>query len=132
MIAAYRIGELPKYLKEMKIREAEKMRLESLIDPNCPPGHTLLCEVDRLESLNIAKKSKFDNLILYRKPEFYNIFISVYPEYQDLINELNRMPMTSRTLRVRNRQIAIERELNQLDDTIQIFSRPKVYVKNEE
>lgn len=56
-MTAYRIGELPKYLKEMKIKEAEKAHLESLIDPNCPPGHSLLCEVDRLASLGIAKKS---------------------------------------------------------------------------
>lgn len=52
-------------------------------------------------------------------------------EYQDLINDLNRLPMTSQTLRVRNRQIEIERELRQLDETIQIFSRSKVYVRIE-
>lgn len=40
--------------------------------------------------------------------------------------------MTSKTLRVKNRQIEIERELRQLDDTIQIFSRSKVYVKNDQ
>lgn len=39
--------------------------------------------------------------------------------------------MTSKTLRVRNREIEIEKELRQLDDTIQIFSRAKVYVKND-
>lgn len=42
------------------------------------------------------------------------------------------MPLTSQTLRTRNRQIEIEKELRQLDHTIQIFSRSKVYVKNEE
>lgn len=41
----------------MKIKEAEKNRLESLIDVNCPPGHIVLSEEDRLDALNIAKKS---------------------------------------------------------------------------
>lgn len=43
----------------MKIREAEKNRLDLLIDINCPPGHTVLSESERIESLDIAKKSNF-------------------------------------------------------------------------
>lgn len=57
LITAYRVGELPNYLKEMKIKEAEKNRLESLIDVNCPAGHIVLSEEDRLDAFNIAKKS---------------------------------------------------------------------------
>lgn len=56
--SAYRVGELPKYLKEMKIKEAEKNRLDAMIDINCPPGHIVLSEEERLESLNIAQRSK--------------------------------------------------------------------------
>lgn len=41
------------------MKEAEKNRLESLIDVNCPPGHIVLSEEDRIEALNIAKKSNF-------------------------------------------------------------------------
>lgn len=52
-----------------------------------------------------------------------------FTEYKDLINDLNRLPMTSQTLRVRNCQIEIEKELRQLDETIQICSRSKVYVR---
>lgn len=106
--AGYRVGKLPKYLIEMKEREAEKCRLDAIVDPNCPPGHTVLSEEERLDTLNIAHKKQ-----------------------QDLIDELNRMPMASRTLRVRNRQIEIEKELNNLDDIVKIFSRLKVYVKTE-
>lgn len=108
MYAGYRMGKLPKYLVEMKEREAEKCRLDAIVDPNCPPGHTALSEEERLDTLSIAHKKQ-----------------------QDLIDELNRMPMSSRTLRVRNRQIEIEKELNKLDDIVKIFSRLKVYVKNE-
>lgn len=54
---AYRKGEIPKYLKEMKSREEERNRLMALVDVNCPPGHTVLTESERLESLQIAKQS---------------------------------------------------------------------------
>lgn len=54
-----------------------------------------------------------------------------FTEYQDLIDELNHMPLSSKTLRIRNRKIEIEKELRQLDYTIQIFSRSRVYVKDE-
>lgn len=43
----------------MKFREEERSRLESLVDINCPPGHTVLSESERLESLDIAQKSEF-------------------------------------------------------------------------
>lgn len=42
------------------------------------------------------------------------------------------MPLTSTTLRIRNRKIEIEKELRQLEHTIQIFSRSRVYVKNDD
>lgn len=58
--------------------------------------------------------------------------LNMLSEYQDLIDELNHMPLTSETLRTRNRQIEIEKELRKLDQTIQIFSRSRVYVKNED
>lgn len=43
----------------MKSREEERNRLISLVDVNCPPGHTVLTENERLESLNIAEKSLY-------------------------------------------------------------------------
>lgn len=108
IFVGYQMGKLPKYLVEMKERDAEKYRLDSKVDPNCPPDHTVLSEEERLDTLNIA-----------------------HTKVQDLIDELNRMPMTSQTMRIKNRQIEIEKELNKLDNIVKIFSRPKVYVKSE-
>lgn len=54
---AYRIGEIPKYLKDMKEKIAEKSRLDALVDPHCPPDHIALTDDERLEALDIAKKS---------------------------------------------------------------------------
>lgn len=42
------------------------------------------------------------------------------------------MPFTSQTLRQRNRKIEIEKSLDELEKTIQIFSKPKIYVKESE
>lgn len=42
----------------MKLKEIERNRLISQVDLNCPPGHTALSEAERLESLDIAQKSK--------------------------------------------------------------------------
>ncbi|XP_030377988.1 uncharacterized protein LOC115626699 [Scaptodrosophila lebanonensis] len=47
-------------------------------------------------------------------------------KYNDLIQEYNRLPVSAATLRVRNRKIAIERELDDLDYTIHMFDQPNV------
>lgn len=52
--------------------------------------------------------------------------------FELLIRELNKLPMTSETLRVRQRKMDIEKELIKLEDSIRIFSRAKVYVKIED
>lgn len=52
-----------------------------------------------------------------------------FPGFKLLVDELNRLPMTAETLRVRNRKILIEKELRELEKNIRIFSRTKVYVK---
>jgi hypothetical protein len=49
--------------------------------------------------------------------------------FKELVDDLNRLPMTAETLRVRNRKIAIEKELRTLEINIRVFSRTKVYVK---
>lgn len=39
------------------------------------------------------------------------------------------MPMSSQTMRVKQRKMEIDQELNRLEESIRIFSKPKVYVK---
>lgn len=55
---AYRKGEIPRYLREMKKQTLELQRIQSEIDVNCPPGHVCLTEEERLEALEIANLSK--------------------------------------------------------------------------
>lgn len=42
------------------------------------------------------------------------------------------MPMTAETLRIRRRKIEIDKELDSLEASIRLFSRPKIYVKYDE
>ncbi|XP_061392756.1 uncharacterized protein LOC133328223 [Musca vetustissima] len=96
---------LPRYLEKEKREKEEERQREMSRDPNCPLGHYAISEDERLAALNAAEK-KMESLVL----------------------ELNRMPMTTETLRIRRRKVEIEKELLQLESDIRIFSKPKVYV----
>lgn len=64
---------------------------------------------------------------------FYFLIPSLlHTGYQQLIEELNKMSMTSQTMKLKNRKMEIDKELNKLEDNIRTFSRPKVYVKVDE
>lgn len=52
------MGEVPRYLREMKQKTQEQQRLVSEIDVNCPPGHVGLSENERQEALEFANLSK--------------------------------------------------------------------------
>lgn len=58
---AYKVGEVPKYLQERKelIMKAEKEKED--FDPDCPDGHVVLSEEDRIDSLGIARSSNFSS-----------------------------------------------------------------------
>lgn len=102
-------------------------------DPECPDGHVPLSEDDRLDALKLAKKRKLESPRSSPLKAFYvSNFINFYfSGFKILVDELNRLPMTCETLRVRNRKIEIEKELRSLEINIRVFSRPKVYVKLE-
>ncbi|XP_017150116.2 uncharacterized protein LOC108160555 [Drosophila miranda] len=98
---------LPRYLEKEKREKAAAKELADARDPDCPRGHTLLSEEDRVGHLNSAKK-----------------------RYDGLISELNHMPMTAQTLRVRNRKAEIDKELGIVDEEIRVYSKPKVYISS--
>ncbi|XP_073813196.1 uncharacterized protein [Musca autumnalis] len=106
----YKLGSrddirLPKYLEREKREREEERQREISRDPNCPLGHYAITENERLAALNAAEK-----------------------KMESLVQELNRMPMTTETLRIRRRKVEIEKELSQIELDIRTFSKPKVYV----
>ncbi|XP_022916287.1 uncharacterized protein [Onthophagus taurus] len=98
----YQKGSVPKYLKDRK----EEQLKEGPVDAECPPGHVLLPEDERKETLRVLRQS-----------------------YADRISELNSMPVRNDTLKMRKRKVELEEELKKIDEGIKVFQRPKVYVK---
>ncbi|NXP86833.1 ENKD1 protein, partial [Passerina amoena] len=101
-------GHVPQYLlerKELWRRQAEE-RLRNLPDPDTPPGHTLMPEGQRLETLTSLKQSQ-----------------------EQLVKDLVLLPMRGDSLRMQKRRVELERKLSQIDEAIKIFSRPKVFIK---
>ena len=48
------------------------------------------------------------------------------------MQQMSSLPVAKDTLRVRNMRKDLEDKLNQIEEGIQIFSQPKVYVVNDE
>ncbi|CAG9565074.1 unnamed protein product [Danaus chrysippus] len=69
----------------------------------CPPGHVTLPDNERKETLRMLRNK--------------------------LVSELNKMPVKTDTLRMRNRKMELEKQLAKLEEGIKVFSRPKVFVK---
>ncbi|XP_064016698.1 enkurin domain-containing protein 1 isoform X2 [Pogoniulus pusillus] len=101
-------GHVPQYLlqrRELWRRQREE-QLRSLPDPDTPPGHSLVPEGQRLETLSNLEQSQ-----------------------EQLVKELLMLPVRADTLSLQKRRVELERKLSQLEEAIRIFSRPKVFIK---
>ncbi|KAJ8380325.1 hypothetical protein SKAU_G00011030 [Synaphobranchus kaupii] len=101
-------GRVPQYLEERKQqwrREAEERR-KNTPDPSIPPGHTMMSEPERQETLQSLKDNQ-----------------------QSLVKELLSLPVRMDTLGVRSRRAELDRKLSEVEEAIKIFSRDKVYIK---
>ncbi|XP_021396859.2 enkurin domain-containing protein 1 isoform X2 [Lonchura striata] len=101
-------GHVPQYLLERKElwRKQTEERLRNLPDPDTPPGHTMMPEGQRLETLGSLKQSQ-----------------------EQLIKDLVLLPMRGDSLKMQKRRVELERKLSQIEEAIKIFSRPKVFIK---
>lgn len=101
-------GHVPQYLlerKELWRRQMEE-QLRSLPDPDTPPGHTMMPEGQRLETLSNLKHSQ-----------------------EQLLKDLVMLPVRADTLSIQKRRVELERKLSQIEEALKIFSRPKVFIK---
>lgn len=120
-------------LKEKNDLETQKklaIRHElGLDDPACPPGHILLPEPERLDHLAKIKKGKSSALIcLYRPSSLYLIhFFDL--DYGRLIMQLNMLPVSSDSYKMKEKRKHLEKELDKLQLGIKLFSREKLFVK---
>lgn len=104
----YRKGKVPKYLKvrQEQWKQEESERIANMPDPSIPPGHTLMPQEERLQTLASLQKNQ-----------------------AELLTQLNALPVRVDTLRVKTTKADLERKLAEIEGAIKIFSRPKVFVK---
>ena len=103
-------GKVPKYLKEMKIKEKlmkdiEKKKEE---EKNYPKGTRLLSEEERQFTLKKLKESK-----------------------KELENLVTKLPIALDSIGAKNRQNKLFKELDEIEQAIITFSKNKVFVKIE-
>ena len=103
----HKAGSVPRYLRTRQARWAEEAAaaLAAIPDPDCPPGHVRLPEEQRLQLVE-----------------------SFSSQHASLLQDLNRMPVSSDSRRVVNRRKELETNLTQLEEDIKKFSRPKVFM----
>jgi hypothetical protein len=103
-------GKVPLYLQERKSELAEIAAKKKRDEDNkkAPRGMTLMPEEERLDTLRILK----DNLKATK-------------------DNLSRMPLLVETPSAIRRKASLERKLQEIEDAINIFSRPKVFIKED-
>jgi hypothetical protein len=106
-------GRVPEYLVEKRTREAaEKRRVEEEQKTKkvfCPPGHRVLAEEERMETINLleSRKKEVDQLI-------------------------NRLPLRIETDGQRRRQAELNKRMTDIDQALKFLSKPNVLVKEDE
>ncbi|XP_078809369.1 enkurin domain-containing protein 1 isoform X1 [Oryzias latipes] len=113
-------GQVPQYmfrfehctysLEERKAqwRKEEEERKRNTPDPTIPPGHTLMQDSERQETLKSLKDT-----------------------HRTLVMELNSLPLKADNLSTRSRRAHLDCRLSEIEEAIKIFSRDKVYIKTD-
>lgn len=103
-------GHVPAYLQRRKMREAaqEADRIAHAPDPDCPPGMTLMPEGERQETLRVLRAT-----------------------LDDVKGQMQRLPLTIETPSQIRRKNALEAKFKEVEDAVKIFSRPKVFVRDD-
>ncbi|KAL7885190.1 hypothetical protein AOLI_G00079600 [Acnodon oligacanthus] len=103
-------GRVPQYLEDRKVqwrKEAEE-RKRNTPDPSVPAGHTQMSDRERQETLKSLKDT-----------------------HRTLVSELLSLPVRADTVSMRSRRTELDQRLSEVEEAIKIFSRDKVYVKND-
>ncbi|KAM4049719.1 enkurin domain-containing protein 1 [Anomaloglossus baeobatrachus] len=101
-------GHVPQYLLDLKhqwMKEQEEMKKRTP-DPALPPGHTMMPEHERQETLHKSKETQ-----------------------SQLLKELLMLPVRADNLSIQNRRTELEKKLSEIEEAIKVFSRPKVFIK---
>eukprot|EP00347_Sterkiella_histriomuscorum_P002282 403368754 len=100
-------GKVPKYLQNFRTEKDEIQREieRELEKKNCPPGTRLMDEDERIRMLRDLEANK-----------------------NELINQIERMPISMKTLSLQKRRDELEEQIKGIDRNISTFSKKKVFV----
>ncbi|KAM3937554.1 enkurin domain-containing protein 1 [Leptodactylus fuscus] len=103
-------GHVPQYLLDLKEkwRKEQEERKKQTPDPSLPPGHTMMPEHERQETLNKIKQTQ-----------------------SQLLKELVMLPVRADNLSIQNRRTELEKKLSEIEEAVKVFSRPKVFIKTD-
>ncbi|KAK9505431.1 hypothetical protein O3M35_009494 [Rhynocoris fuscipes] len=115
----YQLGALPKYLAERKSANAQEPKknekspaetdqtiMRTPQNEQDRPGYILLTDEERLEHLKIMKKC-----------------------YEELLVQFNQLPIRHDSLKARQKKADLEKQLENLENSMKIFSRERLYIK---
>ena len=104
-------GEVPLYIQERKMEMLEKkakQQFEEERKKGCPKGMTLLSEEERVETLAVLQKNAAETS-----------------------KTLSKMPLVVETPSLIKRKAVLEQKLHEIESAISVFSRKKVYVRED-
>ena len=104
---AHQKGVVPQYLKQRKQQLQAEKDAQKVEDPNAPPGMVLMPEAERLETLRTLESSKAEGN-----------------------RQLSAMPLQLRTQKQKQRYEELEKKVKEIEGAIQLFSKPKVYIRD--
>ena len=101
-------GAVPAYLDRRKaeLRDEAESRKQAQPDPDCPPGMTKMDDAERKDALRQLKGRR--------------------KEIQD---DLFKMPLNVTTVRLKMKQDALHKQLDDVEKSIAIFDRDVVYIQ---
>mmetsp|Transcript_37004 Transcript_37004/g.37657 ORF Transcript_37004/g.37657 Transcript_37004/m.37657 type:complete len:300 (+) Transcript_37004:183-1082(+) len=100
-------GRLPDYLMERKMKAAidEEERKKNAPDPDCPRGMKRMPEEERLSTLEVLTSSK-----------------------EECMRQLSKLPFIIDTPMLKNKQENLEQKLREIDNALELFRKPKVFI----
>uniref|UniRef100_A0A8C4ZF71 Enkurin domain containing 1 n=1 Tax=Gadus morhua TaxID=8049 RepID=A0A8C4ZF71_GADMO len=97
---------LEKRKEQWRKEKEEKKKIAP--DSTIPPGHTLMTDGERRDTLQSLKES-----------------------HKTLVKELLSLPVRADSLSICSRRTQLDRRLSEMEEAIKIFSRDKVFVKTD-
>ncbi|KAJ3102140.1 succinate dehydrogenase complex, subunit B [Phlyctochytrium planicorne] len=103
-----RVGEIELQYRKMEWAEREKERLLTLEAEKIPRGMTVVPEDERRETLRLLMEHE-----------------------RSLVKELSRFSLVIESMRQKKKKAELEERLREVENAIEMFSRPKVYLHRD-